>query len=354
MKLYRDRDNSVYCPYFLLPRIEVIEDEINFEEDKKHIKMFFDARFGLLFWRLCHFDDNVSIIVYFTTGKSKSYQKYDIGKEVGGSVITDLEKEYKNPIDRIRISLAVSDLIINISGKVYKVQRSANGKDSFTGVIYPNKNGYIIFPAWYDLWNIAYIVNGDSVKFIDCSGEEFSLNNFKELEDLAYVENFPGPKKQDYKNIIANYLIGGLTLKELLLQGARVEDLSIYDSAVVNEPNTYKIDIYPLSYKYSSKQSILKKRFENDSDYSIVKDLFINNEGFGMNIDNKWYYSWFIHELNKEKVFNDLTKVSSIIDNTISYSEKIEKENLTKILSSRGLRIGVFENPNRSLSLKLI
>ena len=34
MKLYRDRDNSVYCPYFLLPEIEVIEDEIVGEDDE--------------------------------------------------------------------------------------------------------------------------------------------------------------------------------------------------------------------------------------------------------------------------------------------------------------------------------
>lgn len=344
--LYRDRDNAIYCPYFKFPVIKKIEGETMFDEDKKHLKMFFDARFGLLFWRLVHKESELGIKIYFSTEIDKELY-FPIDYSIGSENISNLESEYKNPITKIRISIALSDLIINYSGKVFKIQKDNSGFT--TGRLYTNRNGFILFPGWYELWNIAYIINENNVKFLDCSGEETDLNDFKELENCAYVENFPGPKNHDYKNIIANYLIGGITLKELLLQGASIENISIYDSAILSEDNEYKINIYPLSYKYPSKQSILKKRFENDDKYSIVRDLFLNNEGFGFRYDNKWYYSYFVHSLNELYLFDNY-------NHSIFYNREIptQEESLIKILSSRGLRIGVFEGEDKTLTLKLI
>jgi hypothetical protein len=201
------------------------------------------------------------------------------------------------------------------------------------------------------LWNISYIIKENNVSFLDCSGEEHSLNYYKDLESFAYIENFPGPKNLDYKNIISNYLLGGLTLKELILQGLKKEYISIYDSSVVSDTNEYKIDIYPLSYKYPSKISLKKKRYLDEENNSFLSNIFISNEGFGVKAcfsgENKWYYNYFTHDLNKKKTEGFYN---------FNYNKEIEKsENSIKILSSRGVRVSLYYNKeDKTFNLTLI
>ena len=168
------------------------------------------------------------------------------------------------------------------------------------------------------------------------------------MENHAYVENFPGPKGIDYKNITSTYLLGGIVLKELILQGIDVSSISVYDTAIISDTNEFKIDIYPLSYKYPEKTSIFKAGHNKEV---LLEDLFLSNEGLGVKFKNKdsWYFSSFFHNLNENTIdfnnegFKDSEKkwnYKSIIDHS---------DNKIRIVNSRGVRVAFSnssENPN--------
>lgn len=327
---YRDRDNSLYSPYIYLPK----------KIFNKYTKINVDAKLGVYFWNV---DENEKKLkLYLTTSEEKNIISFPLLQLDND----DFFDAYKNSLDKVRISYACGDLIVNFNGSVYKIQKTY---DSYTcDKLYKNINGYIIFPAWYDLWNIAYVVQDTDVSFIDCSGEKIPLTSYKTLENHAYVENFPGPKGIDYKNITSTYLLGGIVLKELILQGIDVSSISVYDTAIISDTNEFKIDIYPLSYKYPEKTSIFKAGHNKEV---LLEDLFLSNEGLGVKFKNKdsWYFSSFFHNLNENTIdfnnegFKDSEKkwnYKSIIDHS---------DNKIRIVNSRGVRVAFSnssENPN--------
>ena len=129
----RDRDNSVYSPYFNLTQEispEDGEDVNSFNENIKFIKMSFDAKLGLFFWRLGFINGVYKIVIYLTT-KTDSANKIIFNLEFSESDQYVFNEFYKDCLDKIRISIACSDLIINFNGKVYKVQSIKQTLDPF-------------------------------------------------------------------------------------------------------------------------------------------------------------------------------------------------------------------------------
>lgn len=327
---YRDRDNSVYSPFINFPTtsVNLFEDIEKQNYFTKNIKIGFDVRKGLFYWGIEYIDENNLNIYICLTSVNKTL-KYKLN--LNEDLISIFKEEYEKIEDSVRISFAINDLIVNFKGRVFKLEVTSFYEknnivtyNSNVGEIYKNK-GYIIFPAWYDLWNICYIIINNEVKFMDCSGEIHELSNYKNLENCAYVQNFPGPKNIDYKNIISSYLIGGLIIRELLLQGIDKENISIYDSSVIAY-NDYKIDIYPMSYKYWDKISLKKKTYFNGELTDLdIENFFLTNEGFGFKLKLKqgWFYNDFYYVGNRTSNIK---------------IEKSEDSKIKRIVNSRGVR----------------
>lgn len=329
--LYRDRDNSSYSPYIWLP------SNLSDDFDSDFCKIGFDAKLGVYVWeaRFSESSSNVVINIYLTTGY-KTILKYNIPFQTI-EIAKKFQSEYQKKINKVVISIASGDLILNFGGKVYKAQvdsvNATNTEFNTTcGEIYKN-SGYIIFPSWYDIWNLAYVINNYDVKIIDCSGEIHNFSDYKNFPHYAYVENFPGPKNTDHKNISAAYLVGGLVLRETLLQGYSKEDIAVYDCAIVCETNEYKYEVFPTSYKHKNKVSIRKAKMNPDGNgfTPFVTDFYICNQGFGEKKGKYWYYTRF-NDNEKSQYFN----------------ERIENSDDGRIINARGVRILI---KNKSLSL---
>lgn len=310
--ILRDRDNSTYNPYIKFDITPSILSSIYSEKTdttltgnlssyiKNTLKIGFDPKRGLYLWTILPLkDDTLKVVTIFCSCYKTQILEHVL--KINANTISSLIKLNKEMVQKIKIAFANNDLIVNFNGKVLKAQEESNTSyektvnnvkytisevSTYCDYLYKDK-GYIIFPAWYDLWNLAYSVIDKSVFVIDCSGELHKLSDYKNFPEYAYVENFPGPKNTDYKNIVANYLAGGMILLELVLQGIPVDRISIYDSAFVVDKNFYKIDIYPTSYKFTKKIS-LKKKVDNSRSVFIpnnnfpILDFYVSNNAVGI------------------------------------------------------------------------
>lgn len=298
----RDRDNSYYSPYFSFHKPDSFTEELS-----KYAKIGFDSKLGLYYWYIIfNSDSDCEIHIVFTSNRRNKEIIYEI--KGFKNIIETLKNCYESPVNKVVIALARSDLILNFNGKVYKIQKEGNfisenegsimrlsSDNSIFGELYRGK-GYIIFPSFYDLWHLAYIIVNKQVMVIDCSGgiHDIMDDSFaEEIPNYAYVENYPGPKNTDYKNIVASYLLGGLVVYEQILNGVSPDKISVYDSSVVVDNNDFKLELYSLSYKNKHKISLKKKDLQEDKSWSNIQDFFIGNEGYGFKKGNKWYYSYF-------------------------------------------------------------